>query len=113
MRNPPLLDWVVEQFQASPVLTVVVGLVVLGVALFLLKHAIRLFLLLIVIGLIAVVASYLVRGEDDTNDTLKDLGRKVKEEMEDRGILEDDLVPGGAKADGLVPKDGKGAPDGG
>jgi thiol:disulfide interchange protein len=77
MHVPPLLDWVVQQFQASPVPTVVVGLVVLAVALWILRQSIKILLVLIGLAVLAVLASYFFRGEEETNKVLKDLGRKV------------------------------------
>lgn len=100
MSIPPLLDWVVQQFHASPVLTVVVGLVVLAVALWILRQSIKILLVLIALAILAVLASYFFRGEEETNKVLKDLGRKVTDQEQSR----DPRDSGGHI---LVPEDGQ------
>lgn len=68
---PPLLDWVVSQYQAAPILTVVIGLIALAVLLYILKSAVKIFLIVIVLLIAAILLSYFLRGPEETKNSIQ------------------------------------------
>ncbi|MBC8329169.1 MAG: hypothetical protein H8E31_10535 [Planctomycetes bacterium] len=87
MKIPPFFHWVVEQYQAQPVLTVVVGLGVLILVLYLMRKAFKAFAAIILILIALILASYFIEGEDVARQRLEDGGRKVGEVLRETGVI--------------------------
>ncbi len=103
--SSPIVAWIQDSFEESPFLTVLAGLAVLAVLLWLLRSAIKIFIGVVLLAAIALLASFFLQGEEETNDLIREgmekAGEKV-EEMKDRGLIQFAQEPetGGAGAGG-------------
>ncbi len=89
MRIPPLFHWVQAQYASQPILTVVVGIGVLILALYLLRKAAKLFSILLLLLAVAILVSYAIDGDAKTRQRLDRGGRQAIEKLRESGILQD------------------------
>lgn len=95
-KMPPLIDKYIALFDSSPFLAVLLGLGIVVVAIVLLRVALRLFLFFLLLLVLALLASYFLVGEEQTNRTLKrgvhEIGEQVEEGVEEgKEILREKL----------------------
>jgi hypothetical protein len=95
MKMPPLFSWVVDHYHEQPVLTVVLALAAVALALYLLRKAIKVFVLLIVLLIAAIGVSYWMDGGAKTQQRLEEGGRRIGEAVRDSGVLggEEEAAP--------------------
>ncbi len=86
-KLPPLLQDYVNYFDTSPVMAVLLGVLVIVVGIALLRVALKLFLFFLLLLAIALVASYFIVGEEQTNRTLRRGAQEIGEQAEE--LVED------------------------
>ena len=79
----PFVDWVVDQFNANPVVTAIVGLILVAMLLYLLSKAAKVFYTVVGIAIVAIIVSYFVQGPEKTNELLKDTAIQAKEKIDE------------------------------
>lgn len=83
MRIPPLVAWFSRQFDESPVTAVLIALAVLLVALVLARMALKLLLVFVLLVALAIGASYLFAGEEQTERALREGAQEALETGEE------------------------------
>ncbi|MDP7560095.1 MAG: hypothetical protein QF745_06100, partial [Planctomycetota bacterium] len=82
MKTPPLLQWLAEQYQHQPIVTVVLGLIALAVLLLVMRKTLKVFAVIAVLLVVAILASYLIQGPEGTREGIDKAVDKVKDQAE-------------------------------
>ena len=82
-KMPPLFQDYVDYFNDSPVMAVLLGVLVIVIAVALLRVALKLFLFFLLLLAIALVASYFIAGEEQTNRTLRRGAQEIGQQVDD------------------------------
>ena len=80
---PPFVTRYVEWIQANPALGAVSVLVILVVMLWLLRKSLKVFMVILGLGVIALVASYFIYGPEKTNNFVRDKTKQGLEQGKD------------------------------
>ena len=83
-----IVNWYLEHFNQSPVLTVLGSLAAAVVFFWLLQKATKFALLLLLLAAAVIGGSYLVAGEEATNQTIRDTKDAVEKQLKDAGIVD-------------------------
>ncbi|RMH03050.1 MAG: hypothetical protein D6702_07095 [Planctomycetota bacterium] len=94
MRIPPFFHWVADQYQAQPVLTVVVALAALILVLYLMRKAFKAFAVILVVLIALILVSYFIEGEEATRRRIEQGGQKVGEILRETGVIGGDQGTG-------------------
>jgi ABC-type transport system involved in cytochrome bd biosynthesis fused ATPase/permease subunit len=92
IKLPPLLQDYVQYFDTNPVMAVLLGVLVVVIAVALLRVALRLFLFFLLLVAIALVASYFIAGEEQTNRTLRRGVQEISEQVEELGEKGEEIL---------------------
>ncbi len=106
MKLPPLLQQFANYWEKNPALGSVVALVAVAVLLLILRKSIKFFVVLILLGVVAILASYFFYGPDKTNKAIregtqqaaergKDLLERARENGEEEAPMEEGQPAGG------------------
>jgi hypothetical protein len=89
-----IVNWYLEWFAQSPVLTVLASLGAAIVFFWLLQKATKFALLLLLLAAALVGGSYLVVGEEATNEKILQTKDAVEKQLEDSGIADEKTKDG-------------------
>lgn len=99
MKWPPLLRQFANYWERNPALGTVAALLAVAVLLWILRKSIKFFIVLILLGVVAILASYFFYGKDKTNQAIREgtqqaaeKGRELLEQAREQG---DDKAPTG------------------
>ena len=87
--TPSVLVWLAEAYAAQPLATAVGLLLVFAAGLALLRKALKLFSIFLVLGAVALTISWVVRGEESTEQNLSEVVETVQDEIKERASSQD------------------------
>lgn len=103
---PPFLKQYMDWIQANPALGAVSVLVILVVLLWLLRKSLKVFMVIIGLGVIALVASYFIYGPEKTNNFVRDKTKQGIEQGKDLVKKGRDKVEEEIQKGALTPEEG-------